>query len=191
MMIKELYLRHPQQVPQVVRFEANSISFYKYQSRIPQAPFKADFPRQCRMRCSYEAIMEAISSWGKVEAILETNYNHAFIIRFNKPVKITKWEPFRRFEEQHRHYINEATGFIFNSGFFLRGSLNHRNILSENMMVCGIDHLDYGPFYDTKPAQEFLDAIRRVGLSFIRNGFQVLDQEDLVSTRLMKFLKII
>lgn len=94
--------------------------------------------------CSYEEIITAIESWGKVEAILVNSkgLNHAFIVKFNQPL---------RFSSYGEGVMVNLTGGhgIVHTPFYLRRMKGHdysNIILSENMMVFDIHYLRYGRF---------------------------------------------
>lgn len=113
---------------------------------------KDDFKPVCylgyrlKFYCSYEEIISAIESWGKVEAILMANYglNHTFIVSFKKPIRFSSYK--------EGIMVNlTGGGGIWHTPFELR-SMNSRDssgssfILSNNMMAFDIRCLKTGYF---------------------------------------------
>lgn len=99
--------------------------------------------------CSYEEIIGAIETWGKVEAVWQKNngWHHAFLVRFNKPIKL--------YDDGHdgTPRVNLASGGVFGTPFLLRdmwegtGHSSRRvTVLSENMMLFDIHYLQVGTF---------------------------------------------
>lgn len=95
----------------------------------PKAEKKESKDQGCRPKfyCSYDEIISAIESWGKVEAILQSSINHIFIVSFKKPIKFAR----------EGILVNPATPFDL-KGMYDKDSSYSNCILSRNMMAFDI-----------------------------------------------------
>lgn len=139
--------------------QAASVSFLKIDKKLLEQTdkkeskaIKDDFKPVCypgyfsKFYCSYDEIIGAIESWGKVEAILmaDGGLNHIFIVSFKKPIKFSSYG--------EGIMVNLTGGHgIWHTPFSLRGMYSEGSscsnvILSNNMMAFDIRCLQTGHF---------------------------------------------
>lgn len=119
----------------------------KKESEVIKDVFKpVCYPGYCsKFYCSYDAIIDAIESWGKVEGILmnSSGINHIFIVSFKKPIEFSSYG--------EGIMVNLSGGHgIFHTPFGLRETYiegsSSNVILSNNMMAFDINYLRTGTF---------------------------------------------
>lgn len=93
--------------------------------------------------CSYDDVITAVESWGKVEAILTSGVNHLFIVSFKNPIKFSQ-KGFRI--GQHTYNKIENTPFKLRGIYDKHGATLYNFILSENMIAFDIECLKVGLF---------------------------------------------
>lgn len=138
---------------------AANVSFLKIDRKLPEQPdekeseaTKEDFKPICypgyysKFYCSYNEIVSAIDSWGKVEAILMagSGFNHIFIVRFKKPIRFSSYEEGIPVNLTGGHGI-WYTPFTLR-GMYSNGSSCHNAVLSNNMIAFDIRCLQIGCF---------------------------------------------
>ncbi len=135
-----------------------NVSFLKIDEKLltekkESEAIKDDFQPVCypgyygKFYCSYDEIVGAIESWGKVEAIVasDNGINHTFIVSFKNPIRLSSYGKGIK--------VNLTGGHgIIHTPFFLRtmsgkGSSCSNVILSDHMMAFDIRYLHTGSFY--------------------------------------------
>lgn len=94
--------------------------------------------------CSYDEIVSAIESWGKVEAILNDGLNHIFIISFRETIKFSSYQDGIMVNLTGGHGISDTPFSL--RGMYRKGSSCSNVILSNKMMAFDIRCLRTGHF---------------------------------------------
>jgi len=140
-------------------YQQATVSFLKIGKKLLEqvdkkeaAAIKDDFKPVCypgyysKFYCSYDEVVSAIESWGKVEAILmcDSGLNHTFIVSFKKPIKFSS-------SRKGVKVDLEGGSGMWHTPFSLRGMYRGSSscsnaILSNNLIAFDICCLSTGQF---------------------------------------------